>query len=162
MSKRAIGDVRPSQVITTFGPGAIVDLQTMSVIVAGIDSWPTDEEFAIHEPRLERALRVKRFFPAKPTEGSFFTKRGTVPAYVFPGISCVPSAERFRSLARATSTTTPSGRRCFARRPAARAAASSVLRRCRHRSSWRVPPATSMTFHGANTFTGDQPRAVNA
>ena len=36
MSKRAIGDVRPSQVITTFGPGAIVDLQTLSVIVGGI------------------------------------------------------------------------------------------------------------------------------
>lgn len=90
MSKRAVGDVRPSQVITTFGPGAIVDLQTMSVIVAGIDSWPTDEEFAIHEPRLERALRVKRFFPAKPTEGSFFTKRGTVPAYVFPRYQLCP------------------------------------------------------------------------
>jgi len=90
MSKRAVGDVRPSQVITTFGPGAIVDLQTMSVIVAGIDSWPTDEELAIHEPRLERALRVKRFFPAKPTEGSFFTKRGTVPAYVFPRYQLCP------------------------------------------------------------------------
>ncbi len=90
MSKRAVGDVRPSQVITTFGPGAIVDLQTMSVIVAGIDSWPTDEELAIYEPRLERALRVKRFFPAKPTEGSFFTKRGTVPAYVFPRYQLCP------------------------------------------------------------------------
>ena len=43
MTTRAIGDVRPSQVITTFGPGAIVDLQTLSVIVAGIDRWPTDE-----------------------------------------------------------------------------------------------------------------------
>ena len=50
MAKRAVGDVRPSQVITTFGPGAIVDLRTMSVIVAGIDRWPTDEEFVIHEP----------------------------------------------------------------------------------------------------------------
>jgi hypothetical protein len=81
---RAIGDVRPSQVITTFGPGAIVDLQTLSVIVAGIDSWPVDEALVIHEPRLQRALRVQRFFPAKPSEGSFFSKRGTVPTYLFP------------------------------------------------------------------------------
>ena len=36
---RAIEDVRPSQIITTFGPGAIVDLQTLSIIVAGIDDW---------------------------------------------------------------------------------------------------------------------------
>lgn len=90
MTTRAIGDVRPSQVITTFGPGAIVDLETLSVIVAGIDRWPTDEDLAIHEPRLERALRVKRFFPAKPSEGSFYNKRGTVPAYLFPRYQLCP------------------------------------------------------------------------
>lgn len=50
MTTRAIGDVRPSQVITTFGPGAIVGLETLSVIVAGIDRWPTDDDLAIHEP----------------------------------------------------------------------------------------------------------------
>jgi hypothetical protein len=90
MSTRAIGDVRPSQVITTFGPGAIVDLAALSVIVAGIDRWPTDEDLAIHEPRLERALRVRRFFPAKPSEGSFYNKRGTVPAYLFPKYQLCP------------------------------------------------------------------------
>lgn len=84
MPVRAIGDVRPSQVITTFGPGAIVDLQTMSVIVAGIDHWHLDEDLVIHEPRLERALRVRRFFPAKPSEGNFFNKHGTVPTHLFP------------------------------------------------------------------------------
>lgn len=90
MSTRAIGDVRPSQVITTFGPGAIVDLETLSVIVAGIDRWSTDDDLAIHEPRLERALRVKRFFPAKPSEGSFYNKRGTVPTYLFPRYQVCP------------------------------------------------------------------------
>jgi uncharacterized protein DUF1998 len=90
MTTRAIGDVRPSQVITTFGPGAIVDLQTLSVIVAGIDNWPTDDELVIHEPRLARALHVKRFFPAKPSEGSFFNKRGTVPTYLFPRYQVCP------------------------------------------------------------------------
>ena len=84
MSRKAVGDVRPSQVITTFGPGAIVDLQTLSVIVAGIDRWPTDKDFAIHEPRLERALGVARFFPPLPSEGTFRNKDGTVPAYIFP------------------------------------------------------------------------------
>jgi hypothetical protein len=87
---RAVGDVRPSQLITTFGPGAIVDLQTLSVIVSGVDRWPIEDDLAIHEPRLERALRVKRFFSAKPTEGSFFTKRGTVPTYLFPRYQVCP------------------------------------------------------------------------
>jgi uncharacterized protein DUF1998 len=90
LSKRAIGDVRPSQVITTFGPGAIVDLQTLSVVVAGIDGWSIEEPDVIHEPRLERALRVKRFFPAKQSEGSFFSKNGTVPTYVFPRYQVCP------------------------------------------------------------------------
>lgn len=90
MSKRAIADVRPSQIITTFGPGAIVDLQTTSVIVAGIDNWPTEEEMVIREPRLEQALRVRRFFPAMPSEGSFYSKLGTVPAYLFPRYQLCP------------------------------------------------------------------------
>ncbi|EPB6720913.1 DrmB family protein [Vibrio fluvialis] len=83
-SKRAIGDVRPSQVITTFGPGAVVDLQTLSVIVSGIDGWHPQEELVIREHRLERALRVKRFFQAEPASGGFGFKKGTVPASVFP------------------------------------------------------------------------------
>jgi hypothetical protein len=90
MATRAIGHVRPSQLVTTFGPGAIVDLQTLSVIVAGIDSWPINEELAIHEPRLERALRVQRFFAAKPSEGGFFTEHGTVPTNLFPKYQVCP------------------------------------------------------------------------
>ena len=84
MSKKAIGDVRPSQLITTFGPGAIVDLQTLSVIVAGIDNWRLDEEQQIQEPRLQRALKVNRFFSAEPASGNHFSKKGTVPAFLFP------------------------------------------------------------------------------
>jgi hypothetical protein len=90
MSKRAIGDVRPSQVITTFGPGAIVDLQTLSVVVAGTDGWRNHDEDVVHEPRLERALRVKRFFSARATEGNFFSKAGTVPAHIFPRYQVCP------------------------------------------------------------------------
>lgn len=83
-SRRAIGDVRPSQVITTFGPGAIVDLQTLSVIVSGIDTWHPQEELVIREPRLERALRVSRFFQAEPVSSGFGYKKGTVPVSIFP------------------------------------------------------------------------------
>jgi len=85
-----VGDVRPSQVITTFGPGAVVDLQTLSILVAGIDGWPVDDADVIHEPRLERALGVDRFLTPRPSEGSFSNKRGTVPSYIFPRAQLCP------------------------------------------------------------------------
>ncbi|NRB39204.1 MAG: DUF1998 domain-containing protein [Pseudomonadales bacterium] len=84
MSNKPVGDVRPSQVITTFGPGAIVDLQTLSVVVGGIDSWQTNDEQRIQEPRLERNLGVKHFYSAPPAEGDFGKKPGTLPSYLFP------------------------------------------------------------------------------
>ena len=84
MNNKPVGEVRPSQVITTFGPGAIVDLQTLSVVVAGVDEWRTDDDQRIQEPRLERNLGVKRFYSAPPAEGEFHKKPGTLPTYLFP------------------------------------------------------------------------------
>ena len=84
MSNKPVGDVRPSQVITTFGPGAIVDLQTLSVVVGGVDSWQKNDEQRIQEPRLERNLGVKHFYSAPPAEGDFGKKPGTLPSYLFP------------------------------------------------------------------------------
>ena len=38
-SKRPPGQIRQSQVVTTFGPGAMLDLPNHSVLVAGLDHW---------------------------------------------------------------------------------------------------------------------------
>ena len=51
-----IGQIRPSQLITTSGVGAIVDLPGMSVIVRGLDSWSPGAE--IDEPRLLAQVRL--------------------------------------------------------------------------------------------------------
>jgi hypothetical protein len=83
-TRKPVGDVRPSQVITTFGPGAIVDLQTLSVVVAGVDEWRKNDEQRIQEPRLERNLGVKCFYSAPPAEGEFKKRPGTLPSYLFP------------------------------------------------------------------------------
>lgn len=40
MRKSEVGEVRPSQTLTTFGIGSLVDLPNMSVIVMGLDDWP--------------------------------------------------------------------------------------------------------------------------
>ena len=39
--KRRVGELRPSQVLTTFGIGSIVDLPNLSVMVMGLEDWPT-------------------------------------------------------------------------------------------------------------------------
>jgi Domain of unknown function (DUF1998) len=93
MSNKPVGDVRPSQVITTFGPGAIVDLQTLSVVVAGVDEWRKDDEQRIQEPRLERNLGVKSFYSAPPAVGEFNKRPGTLPAYLFPRYQVCSNAQ---------------------------------------------------------------------
>ena len=74
MSHRANGQLRRGQVITTWGPGALLDLPRYSAIVGGLDTWPNTSELdEINEPRLARTLqhltgvRAPRLF-APPTE----------------------------------------------------------------------------------------------
>jgi hypothetical protein len=55
-SRRAQGQVRQSQVITTFGPGAMMDLPKHSVLVAGLEYWTAGGE-DVYEPRLTEKLR---------------------------------------------------------------------------------------------------------
>ena len=57
MTSRANGQIRRSQVITTYGPGALIDLPRHSAIVAGLDTWPRLSDLEeIVEPRLARKL----------------------------------------------------------------------------------------------------------
>ncbi|MEQ8762551.1 MAG: DUF1998 domain-containing protein [Planctomycetota bacterium] len=57
MGKKAHGQIRRGQVITTYGPGALIDLPRHSAIVGGLDEWSSDLE-EITEPRLQRKLQV--------------------------------------------------------------------------------------------------------
>ena len=50
------GQLRQSQVITTYGPGALIDLPRHAAIMGGLDTWPRDLDEII-EPRLTRFLR---------------------------------------------------------------------------------------------------------
>jgi hypothetical protein len=59
MSRKAQGQIRRSQVITTYGPGALIDLPRHSAIVGGLDSWPkTSDLQEILEPRLTCKLEI--------------------------------------------------------------------------------------------------------
>ena len=79
MRKSEVGEVRPSQTLTTYGIGSLVDLPNMSVIVMGLDDWPIAHSNEIAEERLLRSAQsilgsqVTRFLtpPRGPeTQGS--------------------------------------------------------------------------------------------
>ncbi len=64
-----VGELRPSQIIHTFGIGAVVDLPEISVMVMGLDEWSVRPGTEIGEERLLRAVQyelgtqVKALYP---------------------------------------------------------------------------------------------------
>lgn len=97
-----IGELRPSQLMTNFGPGSIVDLPRVSAVVAGLEAWRTGSMRPVVEPRLQRALNVRYLFEASPRVSAPGTVGPAVPARVFPRFLVCPTCrllapvERFR------------------------------------------------------------------
>lgn len=52
-----VGDLRPSQILFTFGVGANIDLPNLAVMVMGLDQWPAVHCREINEARLLAAVR---------------------------------------------------------------------------------------------------------
>lgn len=57
LRKSEVGEIRPSQIITTFGIGSMVDLPNISAIVMGLDDWPNAHATEISEERLLRSAQ---------------------------------------------------------------------------------------------------------
>lgn len=79
--KTVVGSVRPSQLLWTYGPGALVDLPNLSVITSGTDIWQKERCAVITEARLLAAVQQRlgrrsnryawhRSARAKPPTGS--------------------------------------------------------------------------------------------
>jgi hypothetical protein len=68
--KKKRGDIRPqgqmrqSQVVTTFGPGAMVDLPEHSVIIGGLDNWTGYRDRQIFEDRLASKVKTLLNMPS--------------------------------------------------------------------------------------------------
>lgn len=85
--KRKNPGLRRSQAISTFGPGAIVDLRYLSVMMGGQDFWP-ESAIEIHEPYLERILKVESIrMPA-------VSGADDLPATLFPEWLVCPKCDR--------------------------------------------------------------------
>ena len=50
--------IRQSQLVTTYGPGSMIDLPDYSVMVSGLDEWAYQRRERIDEPRLIAKLRL--------------------------------------------------------------------------------------------------------
>lgn len=87
--KKPQGEIRQSQLITTFGPGAMTDLPERSVLIAGLDFW-FGERSVISEPRLSGKIATLLQVPevrleAPPQAGDVDDFRPSgVPAFRFP------------------------------------------------------------------------------
>jgi hypothetical protein len=55
--KHKVGDLRPSQMLTTFGVGSVVELPNLSVMVMGLDDWPGGHAGKVSEERLLKAVQ---------------------------------------------------------------------------------------------------------
>ena len=59
MSKKVhVGEVRPSQLLWTYGPGALIDLPNLSVVTLGLDYWEEERCKPIDE--LLRRWRINQ------------------------------------------------------------------------------------------------------
>lgn len=56
-NKAQVGDIRPSQILWTYGIGAIINLPRLSTIIMGLDEWDTSKAEELHEERLLTAVQ---------------------------------------------------------------------------------------------------------
>jgi len=98
-NRAKVGSSRPSSLLYTYGPGAIMDLPGFSIMPAGLDDWEPiwrrrDSVPTILEPRLLNVVRLHlgpqvdamRPFPWQPRKGQNSTEGNDlgIPARVFP------------------------------------------------------------------------------
>jgi hypothetical protein len=73
--------LRSSQLITTYSPGAMVELTDSSIIVSGLDGWkyPMDQPCLVSEPRLAAKI-TKVLRPHSPRRNAILLKSPPPPA----------------------------------------------------------------------------------
>ena len=94
-NKKVVGKIRKSQLITTFGTGAIADMPDYSVIMASTDYW--GDSRVLFEPNLQRLLGMKYFKEPRATESDFPSGNPDLPAFRFPMMHFCPKCKKLMS-----------------------------------------------------------------
>ena len=100
-SNIVVGSLRQSQLITTFGAGAMVDFVDHTVIISGIDNWDwaNQDEYKIFNQSLQNLLGVQYFVKPKVSAKSAICDKGSadIPASVFPTMLYCPKCKSLTS-----------------------------------------------------------------
>ena len=91
--KKVVGTLRRTQIITSFGSGAICDMPDYSVIIAATNYWKQDSQ-PLHEASLERLLRVSGFREPYVSENTDNKLSPDLPAFRFPAWHFCPGCGR--------------------------------------------------------------------
>ena len=81
--QKVVGRLRQTQLVTTFGSGAIVDMPDYSVIIAGTNYWKSNSP-VLHEPNLEKMLKVSHFKGPFVSETQDNEPQPDIPSFRFP------------------------------------------------------------------------------
>ncbi len=79
--RKNVGALRRSHLLMSYGPGALVDLPDVSVVMGACDYW--EKTSVIREPRLEAMLGVRKFRAPAASE-DLYKSPGVVRAMRFP------------------------------------------------------------------------------
>ena len=93
--RKVIGKLRRSQLITTFGTGAIADMPEYSVIIADASLWSDGREF--NEPNLQRLLGKKYFKEPDVAEVGNEKISPNIPAFRFPRMLFCPKCHKLKN-----------------------------------------------------------------
>lgn len=98
-----VGELRPSQILFSYGVGAVVDLPNLSVMFMGLEDWDSNRAIELGEERLLAAVRrqlgsqVKKLLsPPMPAEDTINSSpvdenaRIGLPVAPFPGWMVCP------------------------------------------------------------------------
>ena len=109
--RHKVGELRPSQALTTFGVGSVIDLPHLSVMAMGLDEWPERDTREVTEDRLLAAVRevlgdqveALRSTPVPPDEGGGWNPFGAaervgVPVAPFPRWMVCPFCRKLAPL----------------------------------------------------------------
>ena len=91
--KKSVGKIRKTQLITTFGTGAMAEMPEFTVIMGATDYWDKKSP-RLNEPSLQRLLGVKYFKEPYATESQNPRGNGDVPAFRFPRMHFCPKCGR--------------------------------------------------------------------
>src|SRR4051794_40528454 len=154
-----VGQLRPSQILFTYGVGASVELPQMSTMVLGLDEWPRDHGLLVSEARLPTAVRSRlghqvAELRTPPREHEHSPTAIGVPVAPFPEWLRCPVCNCSRRSAAACSNSSR-----IATAPNARDLSTSATPKgCRQPptqldSRWPAATGTSTSSHGASSST---------